>query len=130
MVKYGTLEHYKALKDALNNDEEFTKSGLSTTMIFRFSDRKNASGGMLSFMLTVDKGKVLDATEVGENDKAEFVGTATYAVLADITKGKQDPMQAQRYGILDYKFPILKALRYNRCIKRISALELALQSEY
>jgi hypothetical protein len=34
MVKYGTLEYFQALAAALNKDEEFAKSGISTTYIY------------------------------------------------------------------------------------------------
>ncbi len=130
MVKYGTLEYYNVLGEALNKDEVFTKSGISTTIINRFTDKKNVSGGMLSILMKMEKGKVVDVTEVGEKDDAEFIGTADYATMAIITKGELDSQRAMKDGTLKYKYSTLKAVRYNKTLQRISTVAQALQVEY
>lgn len=130
MVKYGTIEYYKELADALNKDEEFTKSGISTTYIYRFTDLKNASGENLSFFIKFEKGKVAEIKEVSANEDAEFIGTADYATMSKITKGELDGQEAINSGTLKFKFFMLKAIRYGNTLKRISKVAQTLHVEY
>jgi len=130
MVKYGTLEYFQAVGDALNKDQEFTKSGMSTTYIYRFSDRKNASGGMLSYLLKFDKGKVVEVKEVSDKDDAEFIGTGPYDILAKISKGELDGQQAMKDGTFKFKYFLFKAARYGNTLKRMGVIAQGLPVEY
>lgn len=130
MVKYGTLEYFQALAEALNKDEEFGKSGMSTTYIYRFTDRQNASGGMLSYFLKFEKGKVVEVKEVSDKEDAEFIGTGPYDILVKISKGELDGQQAMKDGTFKFKYFLFKAARYGKTLQRMGAVAQALPVEY
>ena len=130
MVKYGTLEYFQALAAALNKDEEFAKSGISTTYIYRFTDRKNAAGGMLSFLLKFDKGKVAEAKEVDEKADAEFIGTGPYDVQVKIAKGELDGQKAMKEVSFKMKYFLFKAARYGKTLAHMGEVARTLNPEY
>ncbi len=130
MVKFGTLEYYQALAEGLNKDEEFKKSGISTTYIYRMTDRKNAAGGMLSFFMKFDKGQVVEVKEVDEKMDAEFIGTGPYDILVKIAKGELDGQQAMKEGTFKFKYFLFKAARYGNTLKRLGVVGKNLNPEY
>ncbi len=130
MVKYGTLEYFQALANALNNDPEFTKSGMTTTYIYRFTDRKNASGGDLGFLLRFEKGRVTEVKEVPATEDAEFIGTGPYDILAKISRGELDGQKAMKDGTFKFKYFMFKAVRYGNTLKRMGEIGRGLNPEY
>ncbi|MDD1776232.1 MAG: hypothetical protein LUP94_02635 [Candidatus Methanomethylicus sp.] len=130
MVKYGTLEYFQAVAEALNKDAEFVKSGMSTTYIYRFTDRKNASGGDLSFLLKFDKGKVVEIKEVPATEDAEFIGTGPYDILTKISKGELDGQQAMKDGTFKFKYFLFKAARYGKTLTRMGEIARTVPVEY
>lgn len=122
MVKYASMEYYQALAEALNKDEEFTKSGMSTTYIYRLADRKNAAGGEQSYLMKFDKGKVVEVREATSTEDAEFISTATYDTMVKITKGELDGQQAMKDGTLKFKMFLFKAARYGKTLARMGAV--------
>ncbi len=130
MVKYGTLEYYRRLAEALNNDPDFTKSGISTTYIHRFTDRQNASGGNLSFLLKFENGRAVEVKEVPATEDAEFVGTGPYDILSKISKGELDGQKAMKDGTFKLKYSLFKAVRYGNALKRMGEVGRGLNAEY
>ncbi len=130
MVKFGTLEYYQAVAEALNKDEAFGKSGLDCTYIYRYTDRKNAAGGDLSFFYKIAKGKIVEVREATATEDAEFIGTATYDTLAKIVKGEMDAQQAMKDGTFKFKYFLFKAARYANALKRMGEVARALPVEY
>jgi len=126
MVKYATMEYYQALAEALNKDEEFTKSGISTTYIYRISDRKNAAGGESSYFMKFDKGRVVEVREATATEDAEFISNAAYDIMVKITKGELDGQQAMKDGTLKFKMFLFKAARYGKTLARMGAVAKAL----
>lgn len=126
MVKYGTLEYYQAFAEALNKDEEFAKSGLSCTYIYRFTDRKNAAGGDLSFFMKIDKGKVVEVREATATEDAEFIGTGSYEILTKITKGELDAQKLMKEGTFKFKYFLFKAARYAKTLTHMGEVAKAL----
>ena len=114
-MKFGTLDYYKLHADALNKDEEFGKSGLTTTMLFIFSDVKTEAGAPKAFLFKIDNGKVT-ASEAKSDEKAEFSTTATYAMHVGIAKGEIDARKANA------KFNIMKAMKNMKALQRVSSL--------
>lgn len=120
MVKFGTLDYYNQFADAVNKDEVFVKAGVSTTMMFVFSDVLNADGAPKAFLFTIDKGKVI-ASEVKSDEKAEFSTTCNYAMHAGIAKGEINSMKAK------LKFNMMKALKIRGTLERISTTQKELK---
>ncbi len=130
MVKYGTLEYYQALAEALNKDEEFVKSGMSTTYIYRFTDRKNAAGGDLSYFMKFEKGKVVEVREATATEDAEFIGTGPYDILTKITKGELDGQQAMNDGTFKFKYFLFKGARYGKTLVHMGAVARTMNVEF
>jgi len=119
LVKFGTLDYYKLFADAVNKDEEFGKSGLTTTMLRVFSDVKTEAGTSKAFLLKIDKGKVT-ASEAKADEKTDFSCTAPYAIQVSIAKGENN-------GVKYSKFNMMKAMKHMKTIQRMVATEKALK---
>jgi hypothetical protein len=120
LVKFGTLDYYKLQADALNNDKEISKSGLTTTMLYVFSDVKTEAGTPKAFLLNINKGKVT-ASEAKSDEKSEFSTTATYSMHVRIAKGEIDARKA------DVKYNIMKAMKHMKAFIRITDISKELK---
>lgn len=116
MVKFGTLEYYKKWAEAINRDEQVSKSGLSATVLNVFEDLKTAEGMEKAFFMKYEDGKVTDVREARPDEEAEFVTRTTYSMFAGIAKGEVDPQQAKP------KYSLMKALRHMGTWKRIQEI--------
>jgi putative sterol carrier protein len=115
-LKFGTLEYYQALANALTKDEKVANSGLSTDMLMVFSDVLDADGTPKAFVMKFDNGKVT-ASDAKSTDKAEFTTTATYAMLAGIAKGEINSQKAK------LKLPMVKAMKYMKPLGRVQEIQ-------
>jgi putative sterol carrier protein len=107
-VKFGTVDYYKQVADFLNNDETFTKSNLSTTFAFVFSDLQKA------VLLNIDGGKITNVSEASPDVVTEFSSTATYDVLAGVARGELNQFKAKA------KVNMVKALKNRASLERMS----------
>lgn len=115
MVKFGTLDYYKLVADALSKDEVFSKSGFTTTFAYVFSDVLGADGKPKAFLLDIKNGQVT-ASEVNADAAVEFSSTGTYALLAGIAKGEINGQKAKM------KLNMAKAIKHQAALKRLSLL--------
>lgn len=110
MVKYGTLEYFKKLAEAVNNDEVISKSGLTMTVLSGFTDLNKA------FLTAYQNGKVKEVKEVKMDDKADFITKADYAMMAGIAKGEIDARTAKP------KFSMIKAMQNMKALTRLGEI--------
>ncbi len=114
MVKYGTLDYYKMQAEALNNDPEFSKSGFTSSLAFIFTDVLGPDGQPKAFALKFDKGKTTaDEIKAADLKEYEFGQTATYAILAGISKGELGAQKAK------LKLNMMKAMKSQKTMGRI-----------
>ncbi len=115
MVKFGTLEYYKLWSDALNKDEEFTKSGISMTSLYIFTDVLNPDGSPKAFFIRTENGKNTEVREAkaSELDQVEFGRTATYAMHAGVAKGEINVQKSK------LKLNMMKAMKNQKALGRL-----------
>lgn len=123
MVKFGTLDYYKLVADALSKDEAFSKSGFTTTFAYIFSDVLGVDGKPKTFLLDINNGQVT-ASEVKADVATEFSSTGTYALLAGIAKGEINGQKAKM------KLNMAKAIKHQGALKRLSLLRDRKDIEY
>ncbi len=121
LVKFGTIEYYKAYADALNKDADFGKGGITSSMMYIFTDVTGPDGQPKAFLLKFDSGKVA-ASEAKASDlsQAEFGQTGTYALLASIAKGEVSSQKAK------LKLNMMKAMKNQGTLKRLTEVSKAL----
>lgn len=130
MVKFATLEYYNELAGALNKDEVFAKSGISTTMIYHIIDRKAEDGQDLAFFIKFEKGKATEVRKAASNEDAEFIYRAKYDDLVKIVKGELDAQAAMKSGQLKFKYFLFKAIRYKGALERLGQIAKEMPCEY
>lgn len=130
MVRFGTLEYYKQFAELINKDEEVSKSGFSTTILYVFADQKTEEGVEKAFFFKLDEGKVTEVREAKPDEKAEIVYTANYKILAGIASGEIDAMDAIKSKAAKAKFPMIKLLRYKKTLDRIGKIAEGISVEY
>jgi len=130
LVKFATLEYYNGLAEALNKDEIFTKSGISTTMIYHVIDRKAEDGQDLAFFMKFEKGKVVEVRKAAPNEDAEFIYRAKYDDLVKIVKGELDAQAAMKSGQLKFKYFLFKAIRYKGALERLGQVAKGMVVDY
>jgi putative sterol carrier protein len=108
LVKFGTVEYYNQIADFLNKDETFSKSNLSTTFAFIFSDLQKA------ILLNIEGGKITNVSDASPDVATEFSSTGTYDILAGIAKGELNQFKAKA------KVNMVKALKNRAALERIS----------
>jgi len=116
LVKFGALDYYKQWAEAINKDEQVSKSGLSATVLNVFTDVKTDEGVEKAFFMKYENGKVTEVREAKPDEKAEFVTSTSYKMFVGIAKGEIDPQQAKP------KYSVVKALRYMGAFKRIQEI--------
>lgn len=130
MVKFGTLEYYKALADAVNKDEELGKSNMNLTMIYHVLDRKLEDGRENRYFLKFENGRVVEVREAGPKEDADLVYSANCDIFEKVITGKLDAEAAERAGWFKLKYNLLKALKYRGAIERYSKVLSSLPTEF
>jgi len=100
--KFGTLEFYQAMADALNADPEWADKGkpLSCAMVYAYGPPVNRS-----FYLNFDEGRITEVAEVAtpEERPAEFVITGTGDSWKAVLQKEVKPATAMATGKLKVK---------------------------
>ena len=114
MVKFGTLEYYQQVADALNKNADWMKAALTTNFMYVYTDVFNADGTPKAFLIDIKEGKVT-ASEAKAADlskkEIEFGSTATYAMQAGIAKGEINAQKAK------LKLAMMKAMKHQGTLK-------------
>ena len=130
MVKFATLEYYRLMAEGINNDAVFSKSGLSTSMLYVLDDQKTDAGVEEAFLLNFENGKVTEVREAKPDDEAEFVYRGKYSILAGMAKGQIDGQSAVLSGMIKAKYPMMKALMHRTTLVRLQEISKGMTVEY
>lgn len=100
--KFGTLEFYQAMADALNADPEWADKGkpLTCAMVYVYGPPVNRN-----FFLNYDAGKIIEVVEVASPDErpAEFVITGSGDAWKAVLTKEIKPATAMATGKLKVK---------------------------
>ncbi|MEE8186676.1 MAG: SCP2 sterol-binding domain-containing protein [Nitrososphaerales archaeon] len=115
LVKFFTIEFFRALVDQLSRDASLTKltKGMKTTLLLGCTGKDSA------FLITV-LDEHLDLSEVSSNEKAEFRFTAPYERWEKIARGEAKMQGDVLSGRIRFRGSMTKMLLY---VNRVIGLE-------
>ncbi|MFX0069122.1 MAG: hypothetical protein ACFE7S_08140 [Candidatus Hodarchaeota archaeon] len=125
MVKFGTLDYFKKYAEAVNKDEQMSKSGFSTTNLIVIEN-----GEEKAFFLNIEDGKITEVREGSPDEKTEFGTRGKYDIWVKVIKGEIDAEVATNKGMLKAKYKMLKALRNRKTLGRLLQIYGEIEAEY
>ena len=115
LVKFFTIEFFKALVDQLSRDASLTKltKGMKTTLLLGCTGKDSA------FLITV-LDEHLDVSEVSADEKAEFKFTVSYERWERIARGEAKMQGDVLSGRIKFRGSMTRMLLY---VNRVIGLE-------
>ena len=128
MVKFLTLEYWKSVKEAANDDEEFKKGayGFVATFTYKVTDKDDLPNVFMKF----DDGAVTEVRDLNEGEKTEYTLQAPYDVWTQVSKGELDGPTAIMTRQMVFLGSMGTIMRYGKAFKRLLDLMKDIETEY
>jgi putative sterol carrier protein len=127
MVKFLSLEHFKAAQEIANADEEFQIKirGFDGTVLFTVDDKEDIKPVIIKF----SEGKISEV-KYHEDEKADYNISGPYNIWVQVNKKEIDGANAIMTRQLQFKGNTSTAMRYGKGFRRLFDLIAEIPVEY
>jgi len=130
MVKFGTLEYFQKVAEAVNANEDMKKSNMSMTMIYEITDMIMPDGKPSRHFVKFDKGQVVEVRVSPPGEDCDMFYGAKKEIFQRMFTGTLKGEDAMKTGWLKCNYKLGKVLRYGKPMGTYSKIISAVPAEY
>lgn len=130
MVKFGTLEYFQKVAEAVNANDEMKKTNINLTMMYYIPNVKLPNGKESRHLLKFENGQIVEIREASPSEDADIIYEAKSDIFQRVFSGTLKAEDAMRTGWLKVNYKLGKLLRYKKALDVYGKILPTVQAEF